>query len=142
MQKLKIVTDATCRKSNFYKGRSTGAAKFFDLSTGELVHEQSYILGELTSWAAEYRTILEALDTASEITRGEVQVWTDAEYAVRHMNGDYRLKRSEAKRFFDKATQLGQRFDKVSYFHHDRGAQHAKLAHEAAAVAFEENHIK
>jgi ribonuclease HI len=72
MRKLKIVTDASCHRTTFYKGKSAGAAQFYDGDTGELIREEKFALGEMTLWAAEYKTVLIALDVASEITRGKV----------------------------------------------------------------------
>ena len=134
--KIKIVTDATCHRTGVAAiGKSAGVAFFYD-ETGRQIRSEEFILGETFPYAAECETILRALDIASELTRGSVEVWTDSEILVRHMNGTYRLRSKYSKSYFDKLKQLQLRFDSVHFFHHSRATRLGKAAHSAAAAVY------
>ena len=140
MRKLKIVTDATCKSLKpGFKGKAVGAAQFYAADGVEL-HTEEFILGEMVTYAAECETVLLALDVASGLTRGGVEVWTDSEALVRHMNGDYRLKSEISRRYFDKLKAMEARFGDVKYFHHDRATALGKVAHLAATTAYSRVH--
>jgi len=138
--KLKIITDAACRSSKpGFKGKAVGAAKFYD-SAGEEVYTEEFNLGEVVAYEAECETVFKSLNAASGITRGGVEVWTDSESLVRHMNGDYRLKSDLSRSYFDKLKAMEFRFEEVKYFHHDRTTKLGQVAHVAASTAYARLH--
>jgi len=137
---IKIVTDATCRAAKpGFKGKAVGAATFYD-DNGEKVIVEEYNLGEMIAYGSECETVLRALDAASGITRGRVEVWSDSESLVRHMNGVYRLKSNLSREYFDKLKAMAHRFESVDYFHHDRTTKLGRNAHSAADLAFSRIH--
>lgn len=139
---IKIVTDATCRAQKpGYKGKAVGAANFYD-KNGEEILVEDYNLGEMNAYGAECETVLRALDTASGLTRGRIEVWSDSEALVRHMNGIYRLRTNLSREYFDKLKTLEHRFEAVDYFHHDRATRLGRTAHLAADSAFSKIHSK
>jgi ribonuclease HI len=107
-----------------------------------LLKQESFVLGEMTPYAAEGETVLRAIDIASGITRGSVEVWSDSEALVRHMNGDYLLKAKDSKHYFDEIKKREQRFSGVTYFHHSREVELAKSAHTAAAAVYAKHHTR
>jgi ribonuclease HI len=143
MKKLKIVTDANCHRTTFYKSKSTGAAQFYDAINGELVHQEEFVLGDMTPYSAECETLVRALDVACGLTRQSTEVCSDSETLVRQLNGDYLLKARSAKYYFDKIKQMEMRFiGGVQYFHHSRETSLAKAAHTAAAGVFAKHHVE
>ncbi|MEK7096320.1 MAG: reverse transcriptase-like protein [Patescibacteria group bacterium] len=140
MVHLKIVTDAACRtlKPGF-KGKAVGVAQFYDVEWA-LIQSEEFILGEMVAYAAEAETVLLALDVASGLTRGSIEIWTDSEALVRHMNGDYRLRSKLSRQYFDKIKIREARFEEVKYYHQDRSTPRGKIAHTAAASAYSKVH--
>lgn len=141
VKKLKIVTDVACKSLRpGFKGKAVGAAQFYDADWVELQTEE-FILGEMVPYEAECATVLKALDMASGLARSNVEVWTDSEPLVRHMNGEYRLRSELSRQYFDKIKIVEARFREVKYYHHDRSTTRGKIAHAAAAIAYSKIHV-
>jgi ribonuclease HI len=134
---LKIVTDASCHIPIAHmtcrsgKGHAYGGIIFLD-ADGSTVEEDSVALGELTVPQAEYRSLIHALDKASTICCGEIDVWLDSELVVRQLNGDYAVSSENMKPLYHEVKNLELRFAHVRYFHHRRSAILAKRADELA----------
>ena len=140
-KKIKVVSDATCRIPNAHeknhpsKGKAACGFLILDENDGVLFQGGSY-LGEITVPQAEYQGLINALDKASEYSRGEVHVYMDSELVIRQMNGDYALKSENMKPLYHKVKTLEQRFlQGVKYFHHPRTAALAKQADKLADAA-------
>lgn len=131
-RKIKIVCDACCHKPNAHlgnvgRGKSAGGILFFD-EMDKLVSESGIYLGELTPPQAEYTILIKALDKASGICRGELEVWLDSEFVVKQLNGDYGIKSENMKPLYDDVKKLEGRFKVVNYYHHGRNTALAKKA--------------
>ncbi len=132
--KIKLVTDACCHiaSSNIPgrigKGYSAGGILILDYSD-QIIREVSKFFGEMTVPEAEYNAIIFALDEASADGRGEVEVWSDSEFVIRQMNGEYAIRSEKMKRLYDEVRRLERRFLKtVKYFHHPRNSPLAQRA--------------
>ena len=142
-KKIKIVCDACCHKPNANlglvgKGKSAGGIIFLD-ELGSSVSEFGVYLGEKTPPQAEYTTIIRALDKAAGICRGDIEVWTDSEFIVKQMNGDYGIKSENMKPLYDEVKKLEKRFNDVKYFHHGRETKLAKRADQLAEQEYKKN---
>lgn len=82
-----------------------------------------------------------ALERASEFCRGEVEIWTDSELIVKHMSGDYALRKPHTKELFDKVKTLEPRYSNVKYFYHPRTCSLAKKADKLANEEFRKHRI-
>lgn len=120
--KAKIITDACCHKPNSNIKGSCGSGK---AACGVLIidefgneNEFSKYLGETTPPQAEFRGLIFALDKATEISRGEIEVFMDSELVINWMNGLYRLRKEYIKPLFDEAKKNASRFKSVEYLYH------------------------
>jgi len=136
--KLKIVTDSCCKIASAHlpgrssKGYAACGVLFLD-EENQVISEHSQYLGEMTVPQAEYRGLIFALDKASGVCRGELEVWMDSEFVVRQLNGDYGIKSDNMKPLFHEVKALEHRFSKgVRYFHHPREAELAVRADQLA----------
>jgi len=131
-KKIKIVCDACCHipQAHTYgrAGRGKSAGGMIFINNGDIVSEFGVYLGELTPPQAEYTTLINALDRASAICRGDVEVWLDSEFVVRQLNGDYGIKSENMKPLYHEVKKLEDRFSNVRYFHHGSSAVLAKRA--------------
>jgi len=59
---------------------------------GELLAEDSELLGQTTNNVAEYRAVLLGLARARELGVGEVEVVNDSELVAKQINGQYKVK--------------------------------------------------
>jgi len=133
---VKIVCDACCHKPNAHlgnvgKGKSAGGAVLLD-DVGNIISEHGFYFGEMTPPQAEYTALIKALDKASAICRGDLEVWMDSEFVVKQMNGDYGIKSENMKPLFAEVKKLENRFDTIKYFHHGRETVLAKKADQLA----------
>jgi len=143
-KKLKVVCDACCHVPNAHllsrggKGKSAGGVIFID-ENGAVVSEFGIYLGELTPPQAEYGTLIKAIDKASAICRDHIEVWSDSEFVVKQLNGDYGIKSENMKPLYDEVKKLEGRFRTVKYFHHGRSATLAKKADQLAEREYRKN---
>jgi len=138
----KIVVDACCHIPEAHiKGRAgRGKAACGVLIIDEEGNEQEFskYLGECTVPEAEFRGLIFALDKASAITRGNVEVWMDSKLVVKWMTGEYRMRKEHIRSLFDEAKILERRFSKVNYFHHPHNSKLAKRADKIAEDKYRE----
>lgn len=144
-QKIKIATDACVKIPDAHipgrinKGHAACGVVFLD-EFDQPISEASSFLGELTVPQAEYRGLIFALDKASGICRGEVEVWMDSEFVVRQLNGDYSIKSENMKPLYHEVKNLEQRFLKgVKYFHHPRTTKLAQRANDLAELEYKKH---
>lgn len=139
--KIKIVTDACCKKLDGRgKGLSAGGVIILD-EDGNVIAEKSKYFGEITTPQAEYSAVAFGLDCASAEGRQEVEVWTDSELVVRQMNGDYAIKSENIKPLFDEVKKLELRFlGTVKYFFHRRDTVLARQADKVADNEYRRHH--
>ena len=136
-KKLKIVCDACCHVPNAHitgrtgKGKAAGGILFID-DSGSANSEFGVYFGELTVPQAEYSALIRALDVASSVCRGEIEVWLDSEFVVRQLNGEYGIKSENMKPLYHEVKKLEDRFQSVKYFHHGSNTALAKRADQLA----------
>src|SRR3989344_996648 len=143
-KKLKIVCDACCHVPSAHiagragKGKAAGGILFID-DNGNTNSEFGVFFGELTVPQAEYSALIKALDTASSICRGEIEVWLDSEFVVRQLNGEYGIKSENMKPLYHEVKKLEDRFQNVKYFHHGNNTALAKRADQLAEREYRKN---
>lgn len=130
---LKIICDACCHVPQAHIRNRSGKGKsaigiIFINGIGITVSEFGAYLGEMTPPQAEYTAVIKALDRASGICRGEIEVWLDSEFVVKQLNGDYGIKSENMKPLYHEVKKLEDRFSNVKYFHHGSGTTLAKRA--------------
>lgn len=102
-------------------------------------HAFKAYLGEMTPPEAEFRGLICALDMATSVTRGELEVRMDSELVIRWMNGQYRIKKTHIRPLFDEAKKLSSRYKAVTYIHHPGTSTLGRKAHDLAGDAFIEH---
>jgi ribonuclease HI len=147
--RLIIATDACCKvpdahkKGHSGKGQCACGVIFLNgQKTPEAVFEQfGLYLGEMTVNEAEYYGLITALEKASRIYDGDLEVWLDSELVVMHLTGRYKLKAENLKPLVQQVKTLERRFKSIRYFHHPREEQIAALADKAANQAFSQAQV-
>jgi ribonuclease HI len=109
--KAKLSTDGGAR------GNPGPAAFGYVLETedGTVLAAHGETIGVATNNVAEYRALVEGLRKAGELQIDEVEVVSDSELLVRQMSGDYKVKNEALRRLYEEATELAERFEKVTY---------------------------
>jgi ribonuclease HI len=109
--KAKLSTDGGAR------GNPGPAAFGYVLETddGTVLAAHGETIGVATNNVAEYRALVEGLRKAGELQVDEVEVVSDSELLVRQMSGDYKVKNEALRRLYEAATELADRFEKVTY---------------------------
>ena len=109
--KAKLSTDGGAR------GNPGPAAFGYVLETedGTVLAAHGETIGVATNNVAEYRALVEGLRKAGELEVDEVEVVSDSELLVRQMSGDYKVKNEALRRLYEDATELADRFAKVTY---------------------------
>jgi ribonuclease HI len=147
--KLIIATDACCKVPDAHKkghsGRGECACGVIFLNgqkTPEAVFDQvGLYLGEMTVNEAEYYGLITALEKASKIYTGDLEVWMDSELVIMHLTGRYKLKAANLKPLFQEVKTLERRFRSVRYHHHKREETIAAMADKMANQAFDQAQI-
>jgi ribonuclease HI len=109
--KARLSTDGGAR------GNPGPAAFGYVLETedGTVLAAHGETIGVATNNVAEYRALVEGLRKAGELQVDEVEVVSDSELLVRQMSGDYKVKNEALRRLYEEATELADRFEKVTY---------------------------
>ena len=92
-------------------GPAAAAAVAADES-GELVAERNAYLGDATNNVAEYRAVLLALDLASELGAGDVEIVNDSELVARQIGGEYKVKQDHLKPLHREAMERLRGFER------------------------------
>jgi ribonuclease HI len=109
--KARLSTDGGAR------GNPGPAAYGYVLETddGTVLAAHGETIGIATNNVAEYRALVEGLRKAGELSVSEVEVVSDSELLVRQMKGEYKVKNEALRRLREEATDLADRFEKVTY---------------------------
>lgn len=78
-------------------------------------------IGETTNSQAEYRAVIKALKLAKNFTHKSVNIFTDSEFLVKQMNGEYRVKDEKIKVLYKEVIKLKKLYQDVKYNHVKRG---------------------
>ncbi len=76
-------------------------------------------IGEATNNIAEYTALLEALNEVKNISAGEVEIecLLDSELVVRQINGQYKVKDENLKKYWEKIKTIQLGFSKITFKH-------------------------
>ena len=88
---------------------------------GEVIKEIGKYIGETTNNEAEYRALLDGLDSILEKDVENVDCFLDSQLVVRQLNGEFKVKSMNIKRFWKEVKRMERNFKKITYTHIERG---------------------
>lgn len=133
MQKITVFTDGGARGN---PGPAGIGAQFLD-EKNEVMTELSEYIGEATNNVAEYTAVkraLEHMETFVADTKAvHVSFKLDSQLVERQLNGEYKVKDQNLKKYFDEIKVLMNNYASVSYEHVKRAENKEadRLANEA-----------
>ncbi len=113
MNKLIIYTDGGARGN---PGPAAAGVVFYN-GQKEKIAEISKYLGHATNNQAEYKSLILALEKASEFKPQIIEVFLDSELVVNQLNSHYRVKNKNLQPLHQQVLKLVRKFDKVSFHH-------------------------
>lgn len=109
---LVIYVDGACRGNPGPAGIGV-----YILENEKPVKELSRPIGPATNNIAEYSALIAALEEASRMRAGTLDIFTDSELMYKQLIGQYKIKDLKLKPLFDQARRLAARFDDVRLQH-------------------------
>lgn len=106
--------------------------------SGQTLFEEGRFIGTTTNNIAEYTAIAQALKKALELKGREVVCYLDSELVVKQINGAYRVKDENIKKYYQQICRLLPLFEKVIFEHVLRNKN--KAADRLVNVALDEAH--
>ncbi len=129
MEKITIFSDGGSR------GNPGPAAIGFIIKNknGETICKEGRFIGLTTNNCAEYTALTEALKMAANLGAKEVSCFLDSELVVRQLNGQYKVKDANIKKYFSTLVGVLPAFTKFSFAHvtRDRNFEADKLVNQA-----------
>ena len=122
---LQIYTDGASRGN---PGPSAYAFVFVRKEDKQIIYKEADYLGETTNNKAEYHAIINALEKAVKYTRGDIEVYSDSELAIKQINREYRIKNDELQKLCDKVYSLKERYASVKFIHVPRENEFIRIA--------------
>ncbi len=110
-----------------------GAGAVLTNDSGKKLKELSVYLGECTNNEAEYRALILGLTAALEFTDLDLDCFLDSELIVRQLNGVYKVKNENMKKFWSEVKSLEKNFKSITYTHvrREKNKDADKLVNEA-----------
>ncbi len=101
------------------RGNPGPAASAYILTdvSGRVVEGKGKFIGKATNNVAEYKALTEALAAALKLGAGRIEIVTDSELLAKQLTGEYRVKSSTIRPYFQKATELLERFERPQIRH-------------------------
>ena len=128
-KKVTIYTDGGSR------GNPGPAACGFVIASdnGRQLVAKGLFLGKATNNIAEYTGILKALQHAKEIQAHEIQLFSDSELIVKQINGQYRVKNADLKKYYDQIMNILSGFGswQVTHVYRDKNKEADELVNKA-----------
>lgn len=128
-KKLTIYTDGGSR------GNPGPAACGFIilLNNSTQIAAKAHFLGKATNNIAEYTGILKSLQHAKEIQADEIQLFSDSELIVKQINGQYRVKNVDLKKYYDQIMVIlsGFRSWQVTHVYREKNKEADALVNQA-----------
>ena len=84
---------------------------------GKVLEKIGKFIGSTTNNDAEYKALLEGLQTAGHMGAKIINCHLDSELVVKQMNGNYKVKNSNLKTLWKEIKILENTFSKVTYRH-------------------------
>jgi len=88
----------------------------------ETIKEFSTYIGQSTNNEAEYKAVIEGLQSALEKGGNELDCYLDSELIVKQLTGKYKVKDRRMKTFWADAKRLEIKFKRVTYTHIPRSS--------------------
>ena len=95
---------------------------------GRVLKRYSKYVGMKTNNQAEYEALIKGLEFVSSLTSQEIVCYMDSELVVKQLNRDYQVRDPKLKVLWLKASELVNRFCKVSFVHVPRTDAHIQQA--------------
>lgn len=83
----------------------------------EVVYELSQYIGECTNNEAEYTALWTGLQIALNKGFSKAEVFVDSQLVVRQMKGEYKVKNDRLKKMYQRAFNLINNFEQVTFTH-------------------------
>lgn len=93
---------------------STGSCAAVIVFEDGQIWESARLLGDVTSNYAEYKGILLALNTAHELGVRSLEIYSDSQLVVNHVNCIYECRNETLKGLLDEVWNIANSFDVVS----------------------------
>ena len=87
---------------------------------GNVIKEVGKYIGKTTNNEAEYRALVSGLDSVLDKDVNEVDCFLDSLLVVKQLNGDFKVKNANIKRFWNEIKRLERNFKKITYNHIER----------------------
>jgi len=128
-ERLIIYTDGA---SSGNPGRASIGAVIKD-GRGRVISRISRRIGRATNNQAEYLAIIAALEEATRLGAGKVDIKSDSELAVKQLKGRYRVKKATLRPLYQKVVQLIGPLEVFSITHipREQNREADRLAHRA-----------
>lgn len=84
---------------------------------GKNIKEIGKFIGRSTNNEAEYKAVIEGLKACKDLENDELEFYIDSLLVVSQLNGEYKVKDSRMRSFFNEAKKVEQNFKKVTYTH-------------------------
>jgi ribonuclease HI len=99
----------------------------------EVVTRISRRIGQATNNQAEYKAVIAALEEATRLGAGEVDIKSDSQLVVNQINGEWRVKKAALKPLYQKVKQLQRRLRRftITYIPREQNAEADNLANKA-----------
>ncbi len=126
--KVNLHTDGGARGN---PGPGAGGVVIFD-DNANLVKEIGNYFGICTNNEAEYRALLLGLEAAKSLGATELNCFLDSELVVKQLNGEYKVKNENLRKFWEEAKRLSSSFQTITFTHvrREHNAQADKLVNE------------
>ncbi|MDP3879443.1 MAG: ribonuclease HI family protein [Dehalococcoidales bacterium] len=97
---------------------------------GKLLTTISQSIGQATNNQAEYRAIIAALEKAMKLGVNQIDLRSDSEFAVRQINGQYRVKSISLRPLYQRVKQLQSQFEgfTITHIRREENVEADKLA--------------
>lgn len=107
---------------------------------GSIREEHQAYIGKATNNVAEYEALLFGLRKAKELGYAAVKVFSDSQLLVRQIRGEYRVKNSRLRQFYEQVQHLTRSFDtfEIDHVGREMNARADLLANRAIEAVLQE----
>lgn len=107
---------------------------------GSIREEHQAYIGKATNNVAEYEALLFGLRKAKELGYAAVKVFSDSQLLVRQIQGEYRVKNSRLRQFYEQVQHLTRSFDtfEIDHVGREMNARADLLANRAIEAVLQE----
>jgi ribonuclease HI len=84
---------------------------------GEIIYELSKYIGKCTNNEAEYLALIAGLKIAERKKVEDIKVYIDSELVAKQVNGEYRVKSPNLKKYYKEAANFRTKFKNIEFTH-------------------------